>query len=60
MKWIIIIIVSALAIALLVFLVIRNQKDEKELEEKLNKDYPKYKEKESSVKGDEPNNDNAV
>ena len=41
MNWLVIIIVGILAIALIVFLVIRNQKDEKEFEKELDNDYPK-------------------
>jgi hypothetical protein len=59
MKWVIIIIVGVVAIALVVFLVIRNQKDEKELEAKLNKDYPKNSE-ESDTKEQEPNNGDVI
>jgi protein-S-isoprenylcysteine O-methyltransferase Ste14 len=43
MNWYVIIIIGVLAIALIVFLVIRNQKDEIDLEEKLNDDYSKPK-----------------
>ena len=55
MKWLIVIVVILLAIALVVFLIIRNQKDEQELEQKLNRDYPKYKEENN--KEDEANSD---
>lgn len=41
MNWSLIIIISIAAIALIVFLVMRNQKDEKELEYKLKNDYHK-------------------
>ncbi|MGA9211838.1 hypothetical protein [Kaistella sp.] len=41
MSWSILIIFGVFAIALLVFLIIRNQKDEKEFEKELNDDYPK-------------------
>jgi low affinity Fe/Cu permease len=43
MNWYVIIIIGVLAIALIGFLVIRNQKDEIDLEEKLNDDYAKPK-----------------
>ena len=46
MDWTLIIIVSVIAIALLVFINIRNQKDKKELTDKLNKDYRKTKDEE--------------
>jgi hypothetical protein len=41
MNWLIIIIAGILAIALIVFLVRRNQKDEKQFEKQLDNDYPK-------------------
>jgi low affinity Fe/Cu permease len=43
MNWYILIIVGVAAISLIVFLIIRNQKDEIDLEEKLNDDYTKSK-----------------
>ena len=43
MRWLILIIVGILAIALVVFLIIRNQKDEKEFETELNNDFTKRK-----------------
>lgn len=60
MNWFIIIIVGIVVITLLVFLIIRNQKDEKEFEKKLNRDYPKYKGEESNAITDEPNNDDEI
>ncbi|MDQ0477858.1 MULTISPECIES: hypothetical protein [Chryseobacterium] len=41
MNWLILIIFGIFAIALIVFLIIRNQKDEKEFEKELDNDYPK-------------------
>lgn len=41
MNWTIIIIVGVLALGILVFTIIRNQKDEKDFEEKINNNYPK-------------------
>ena len=41
MNWLVIIIFGILAISLIVFLVIRNQKDEKDFEKELDNDYPK-------------------
>ena len=41
MNWLVIIIVGILAIALIVFLIRRNQKDEKQFEKQLDNDYPK-------------------
>lgn len=46
MNWTISIFVGMAAIALISFLVIRNQKDKKELEKKLNEDYHKTKDEE--------------
>ena len=44
MNWYVIIIIGVLAIALIVFLVIRNQKDEEDLEKTIEDDYvnPKH------------------
>ena len=39
MNWLSLIIVGVLAIALIVFLIVRNQKDEKQLKKQLNDDY---------------------
>lgn len=41
MNWLILIIFGIIAIALIVFLIIRNQKDEKKFEKQLDNDYPK-------------------
>lgn len=41
MNWLILIIVGILAIALIVFLIVKNQKDERQLENQLNNDYKK-------------------
>lgn len=43
MNWTIIILVGIGALALVIFLVRRNMKDENELEEQLKNDYPKPK-----------------
>jgi large-conductance mechanosensitive channel len=53
MNWLIIIIVGILAIALIVFLVIRNQKDEKEFEKELDNDYTKPNGEEGNIEIDE-------
>ncbi len=53
MNWLIIIIVGILAIALIAFLVIRNQKDEKDFEKELNNDYPKPRNEEGDIEIDE-------
>ena len=52
MNWLIIIIVGILAIALIVFLVIRNQKDEKEFEKELDNDYPKPRSEDGNIEID--------
>jgi uncharacterized membrane protein YqiK len=44
MNWPVIIIVGILLVALIVFLVRRNMKDEKEFETQVKNDYPKTKE----------------
>lgn len=41
MNWTAIIIVGILAICIVIFTIIRNNKDKKDLEQKLNNDYPK-------------------
>ena len=43
MNWYFIIIVGILAISLMVYFIIRNQKDEKVFEKELDNDYPKSK-----------------
>ena len=53
MNWPVIIIVAVLLIALIVFLVWRNIKDEKDMEAKLNDDYHKPTAEEADVKIDE-------
>jgi large-conductance mechanosensitive channel len=53
MNWLIIIIVGILVIALIVFLVLRNQKDEKQFEKKLDNDYPKPKSEDGDIEIDE-------
>jgi uncharacterized membrane-anchored protein YhcB (DUF1043 family) len=52
MNWPIIIIVGIVLIALVVFLIQRNIKDEKELEDQLKNDYHKPKEEEGDVEID--------
>lgn len=55
MNWTALIIIGVLLAALLVFLVVRNIKDEKKFEEDMNRDYHKTKdaEGESPIDGDE-------
>ncbi len=49
MNWLVIIIIGILAIALIVFLVRRNQKDEKQFEKQLDSDYPKPRTDEGDI-----------
>jgi preprotein translocase subunit YajC len=49
MNWPVMIFFGIAAIALIVFLVIRNQKDEKEFEQQLNNDYHKTKDVEKDI-----------
>lgn len=53
MNWPLLIIFGIAAIALIVFLVIRNQKDEKEFESQLKNDYHKTKDEEGDVEIDD-------
>ena len=53
MNWIVIILVGIAAITLLVFLIIKNQKDEKEFEKKVNNDYPKPRDEKGDTEIDE-------
>jgi anaerobic C4-dicarboxylate transporter len=53
MSPIVIIIVGILALTLLVFLVVRNLKDEKKFEKELDNDYPKTSAEESEIEIDE-------
>ena len=53
MNWPLLIIFGIAAIALIVFLVIRNQKDEKEFESQIKNDYRKTKDEEGDVEIDE-------
>jgi hypothetical protein len=53
MNWLVLIPVAIALIALVVFLIKRNLKDEKDVEELLNNDYPKPKNDESDVDPEE-------
>ena len=48
-NWPVIIITAVVLAAFLIFLVYRNQKDKKKLEQKLNEDYKKSKDEEGDV-----------
>lgn len=49
----VIIIVSIFVFALFVWTIIRNQKDKKELEQKMNNDFPKLEDQKGEVNEDE-------
>lgn len=53
MNWPLLTIFGILAVALIAFLVIRNQKDEKQLEDQIKNDYPKPKNDEGDIEVDE-------
>ena len=53
MNWPLIIIIGIAAIALIVFLVWRNVKDEKQFEDQLNQDYHKSKDEEGDAEIDQ-------
>ncbi len=53
MNWLILIPVGIVLVALVIFLAIRNQKDEKKFENQLNNDYRKSKEEEGDTEVDE-------
>lgn len=53
MNWPVIIIIAVVLIALVIFLVKRNMKDEKELETQLKNDYHKTKDEEGDTEIDE-------
>ncbi|MGB3006449.1 MAG: hypothetical protein WBC06_08080 [Chitinophagaceae bacterium] len=53
MNWPVIILISIVAIAFIAFLVIRNIKDERNLKNQLNNDYPKPKDDEGDIEIDE-------
>jgi hypothetical protein len=42
-----------LGIGVVIFTIIRNQKDKKELEQKINNDYPKKKDEEGDIETEE-------
>jgi preprotein translocase subunit YajC len=53
MNYTVIIIVGILAVALILFTIIRNQKDEKDFEQKIKNDYPKGTEQNGDIEVDE-------
>ena len=53
MNWPVLILVGIAAIALIVFLALRNRKDEKEFEDQLKNDYRKPKDEEGDTEIDE-------
>lgn len=48
-NWPYIFLVSVLSLAFIIFLIRQNRKDQKQLEKKLNEDYPKTKDEENDV-----------
>ncbi|HMI77946.1 MAG TPA: hypothetical protein VK484_04095 [Ferruginibacter sp.] len=52
MNWTVLIIFGIIALALIIFLVVRNQKDEKKFEEEANQDYHKTKDEEGDAEID--------
>jgi len=54
MNWIVLITVGIILVALVLFTVFRNQKDEKELEQQLNNDFHKSKDQEGDEDPEEP------
>jgi FtsZ-interacting cell division protein ZipA len=53
MNWPIIILIGIAVIALIVFLVMRNQKDENQFEQQVKNDFPKAKDEEGDAEIDE-------
>lgn len=53
MNWLILIIFGIAVVVLIIFLVVRNVKDEKQFEEQLNNDYPKTKDKQADADTEE-------
>lgn len=53
MNWIVLIIVGVALIVLIIFLVWRNTKDEKEFEQQQNNDYHKTKDEEGDIETEE-------
>ena len=57
MNWFILIIFGIFVIALIVFLIVRNRKDEKEFIQELNNDYPKPKSENGDIEIDKLTDD---
>ena len=55
-NWPVLIVVGVVLAALVIFLIVRNWKDEKNLEHKLNEDYSKPKEDEHATDPDDVKN----
>ena len=53
MNWFILIPVGIALVVLVIFMVMRNQKDEKKFEEQINEDYHKSKEEEGDIDTEE-------
>ena len=52
MNWPVLIIFGIIALALIIFLIVRNQKDEKEFEDNIKNDYHKPKDEEGDTEID--------
>jgi hypothetical protein len=52
MNWTIVIIVGILGIAIVIYTLIRNQKDKKDLEKTLNNDFPKKPDQRGEIEED--------
>ncbi len=53
MNWPVLIIIGIAALAFVIFLIVRNQKDEKSFEDQLKQNYPKPKDEEGDIEIDE-------
>jgi uncharacterized membrane-anchored protein YhcB (DUF1043 family) len=53
MQWAILIVFGIFAMSLIIFLIVRNLKDQKELERELNNDYPKPLTEDGEIEIDE-------
>ena len=52
MNWLVLILFGIAALALIIFLIVRNQKDEKVFEDQINNDYHKKKDEEGDAEID--------
>ncbi len=52
MNWTVMILVGMACVALIIFLIVKNKKDKKDLEEKIKNDYPKPKDETGDIEID--------